>query len=376
MTRASDLAKLLGAGATINDGTTITTADNTDQLTLISTDTDANVGPVLNLSRDNSSAADNDLVGEVQFNADDDGNNQTTFGKILTVIEDASDGSEDGLMQIHTNVGGTLRDRIKITSSELVLNEESIDSDFRVESNDDANMFFVDAGNNRIGVRKSAPDTAFHMGGGSDNHQMVLQGNTVQRLGLQLGTDSRVFLGAATGNHFRVSKQDAGALFDVDPSGNIILGQSGAGIYLGVTSATASNLLDDYEEGTFTLTVGGGSSSPSSTASITNCRYTKVGNMVHFQAMAESGLNNSGASGTIYFSGLPFASYGPYGIGNIMFNHILTFNSNNGGIFGLISGTIIYIYQNNSGASATSTNHQANQTNSAVYLEGTYRVNV
>ena len=42
MTRASDLAKLIGAGATINDGTTITTDDNTEQLTLTSTDADAN----------------------------------------------------------------------------------------------------------------------------------------------------------------------------------------------------------------------------------------------------------------------------------------------------------------------------------------------
>ena len=34
MTRASDTARLLGAGATINDGTIITTADNTPQLKL------------------------------------------------------------------------------------------------------------------------------------------------------------------------------------------------------------------------------------------------------------------------------------------------------------------------------------------------------
>ena len=180
MTRASDTAKLLGAGATINDGTTITTADNTTQLTLTSTDTDANVGPVLNLSRDNSSAADNDLVGEVQFNADDDGNNQTTYGKILTVIEDASNGSEDGLMQIHTNVGGTLRDRIKITSSELVLNEESIDSDFRVESNGDANMLFVDGGNNRIGIGTNSPSYQIDAGSGTTVNQ---------RLRLQRGSD-------------------------------------------------------------------------------------------------------------------------------------------------------------------------------------------
>ena len=51
MTRASDTARLIGAGATINDGTTITTADNTVQLSLTSTDADENSGPELELYR-------------------------------------------------------------------------------------------------------------------------------------------------------------------------------------------------------------------------------------------------------------------------------------------------------------------------------------
>jgi hypothetical protein len=37
-------------------------------------------------------------------------------------------------------------------------------------------------------------------------------------------------------------------------SDNILFNTSSKGIYLGVTTATASNLLDDYEEGTFTPT--------------------------------------------------------------------------------------------------------------------------
>jgi uncharacterized protein YaiE (UPF0345 family) len=61
------------------------------------------------------------------------------------------------LMQIHTNVAGTLRDRIKITSSEMVLNEESIDSDFRVESSGNANMLFVDASADAVGVGTNSP---------------------------------------------------------------------------------------------------------------------------------------------------------------------------------------------------------------------------
>ena len=48
-------------GAGITTPLTLTTADNTDTLTLKSTDADANVGPVINFTRDSSSPADNDF---------------------------------------------------------------------------------------------------------------------------------------------------------------------------------------------------------------------------------------------------------------------------------------------------------------------------
>ncbi len=192
-----------------------------------------------------------------------------------------------------------------------VFNEDSADVDFRVESNGDANMLFIDGGNDRLLVRKSDPtnaDQAFHLGAGGDDHKMILQGNSVQRIGLQNGTSSRVFLGAAADNHFRLSKQDASVLLDVNSSGNIILGQSGAGIHLGVTSATASNLLDDYEEGTWTPVLGATSIDP--TVSYTANRsgsYIKVGDVVHVMGRVNTS-SVSGGSGTVLIRGLPFAT--------------------------------------------------------------------
>ncbi len=55
------------------------------------------------------------------------------------------------------------------------------------------------------------------------------------------------------------------------PSGNLVLG---SGLTIGGTGA--ANTLDDYEEGTFavTLSASGGQSASN------NCRYTKIGNMV------------------------------------------------------------------------------------------------
>jgi prepilin-type processing-associated H-X9-DG protein len=155
MTRASDLAKLLGAGATINDGTTITTADNTDQLTLISTDADANVGPNLNLFRNSGSPADDDVLGLIIYNGRNDNSQDVIYARQVSYIKDASDGTEDGQLTLQTMVAGTIRDRLNITPTEIAINEDSIDSDFRVESNGNANMLFVDGGNDAVGIGTS-----------------------------------------------------------------------------------------------------------------------------------------------------------------------------------------------------------------------------
>ena len=55
------LTKVTGQGLeSLSDGVTITTADNTSQLTLKSTDADASSGPILDMTRDSGSPADND----------------------------------------------------------------------------------------------------------------------------------------------------------------------------------------------------------------------------------------------------------------------------------------------------------------------------
>ena len=69
-----------------------------------------------------------------------------------------------------------------------------------------------------------------------------------------------------------------------------------AGIYLGVNSATAANLLDDYETGTWTCTF--------SNANAQTGYYVKVGNLCHVSAKIST---SGGASGTS-FGGLPFTT--------------------------------------------------------------------
>ena len=101
-----------------------------------------------------------------------------------------------------------------------------------------------------------------------------------------------------------VSLKDGGATL----ADNLLFNASGKGVYLGVTSATASNLLDDYEEGTWTPVYSSTGGLPSSvTYDRQNGYYYKIGGVVHiWWTLRTDAINTSGMSGDLYVSGLPF----------------------------------------------------------------------
>jgi len=135
---------------TSTGGVIITTADSTDQLTLTSTLADANVAPNLRMYRNSASPADNDQLGKIQYEGRNDNNQDVIYSEVVNQIKDASDGTEDGRMAFNVMVGGTSTSRVDMQATETVINNDSVDLDFRVESNGNQNMLFVDGGNNFV----------------------------------------------------------------------------------------------------------------------------------------------------------------------------------------------------------------------------------
>jgi len=77
---------------------------------------------------------------------------------MFDVLKDAGDIKANGTLTVSGNTsldGGT-----------FVFNESSADVDFRIEGNGDANLFFTDAGNDRIGIKTASPSTELHVVGG------------------------------------------------------------------------------------------------------------------------------------------------------------------------------------------------------------------
>jgi len=120
--------------------------------------------------------------------------------------------------------------------------------------------------------------------------------------GLQFGTDEISFV---TGGTNRATVESNGN-FTIE-NGNLVLA-SGSGIdFSANANATGmtSELLDDYEEGTWTPVLAGESTAgtftpDSSTAGI----YTKIGNIVYCQMTCSGTV--AGASGLPTVTGLPF----------------------------------------------------------------------
>jgi hypothetical protein len=97
-------------------------------------------------------------------------------------------------------------DRFQIGTSEVVSNEDGNDIDFRVESDGNANMLFVDAGNNRVGIGLNGPSEVLHVYGtdGSDA-EIILETSTA-------GTGARMHLRAnnQTGSRYNTISSEFG----------------------------------------------------------------------------------------------------------------------------------------------------------------------
>ena len=91
-------------------------------------------------------------------------------------------------------------------------------------------------------------------------------------------------------------------------AGNVIFA-SGQGLDFSATANSSgtmtSELLNDYEEGTWTATLGTFSGTAPTTTVTATGQYTKIGRLVHVEVQF-SNVSTAGASGDVKISGLPF----------------------------------------------------------------------
>ena len=103
-----------------------------------------------------------------------------------------------------------------------------------------------------------------------------------------------------------IARTDAAQTFTGDQTlstGNLVIGTSGKGIDFSATPGTGtSELLNDYEEGTFSPTLQGGTTTTYTTQ---DGKYTIIGRQVFFQVELQINSLGNGSDNTFLLNGLP-----------------------------------------------------------------------
>ena len=182
-----------------------------------------------------------------------------------------------------------------------VFNNAGVDADFQVQSDTYTHALFVQGSDGNVGIGLT-PTEHLHVGGRA-NAVLELQSSTTT------GTGRVNFNDGANSGQILYSHNTNTMDFYSGGSYAMRLTSTGItapqGIFIGGTAA--ANLLDDYEEGTWTPTIVGSTTAGAFTYSVREGTYTKVGNLVTVNsAIFVTGTATSPA-GNVTLTGLPFS---------------------------------------------------------------------
>ena len=107
---------------TPTSATSLAGTDTNALLTLTTTEDSSSAGPVVEFKRNSSSPADADYLGQLKFKGENDADQAVVYAKITGKILDASDGTEDGIIEFANVKAGsnTITARLRSDSFQLL----------------------------------------------------------------------------------------------------------------------------------------------------------------------------------------------------------------------------------------------------------------
>ena len=217
-----DTSPQLGGNLDLNSNNITGTGNisTTGDLTITSTDAGSSAAPIIDLVRDSSSPADADYLGQIKFKGDDDGGSQHIYAKISGKIQDASAGSEDGLIEFAVVSGGSQEIVARIKNDGLFLNSGNLIT-FEGATGDanETTLTVVDPTADRTITLPNASGTVLLTDGDGSNLTGI-SSDLVNDTSPQLGGDLDVNSNAITGRVVAVTTSS---------NGNITLTPNGSG---------------------------------------------------------------------------------------------------------------------------------------------------
>jgi len=189
--------------------------------------TGSDSGPMIVFYRNgsNAAAAGGSMMANVLFVGEDSANNATIYGQWKTWVIESANGNESYAMAIQGLVNGTNRGFIHCLGAiddgsnptdfggelgaEVVINQNSANIDFRVESENNISMLFVDAANDAVSVGTTTPDTnaALTVEGAISLDEISAPTNTADRGQLYTNADNHLHFINGAGTDVKVTEE-------------------------------------------------------------------------------------------------------------------------------------------------------------------------
>ena len=120
-------------------------------------------------------------------------------------------------------------EKVEFRPSEVTFNDTGMDCDFRIEGDSNANLFKVDAGNDRVGVGLAAPQQVFHVYHASDNGLALFEsGDANCRIDLKDNSGQASIEAIGDVLRFGTSSSNTERA-RIDSSGRLLLGHTAVG---------------------------------------------------------------------------------------------------------------------------------------------------
>jgi len=203
-----------GSAGTADGGTSLTLTNTSTDDTFLATTTEdsSSAGPVITLKRNSSSPDDGDYLGQIKFKGENDADQEIIYAKITAKISDASDGTEDGILEFTHKKAGSNAITGRWKSDKLMLiNGTGLDVD----------------GN--VGIGTSTPGAKLHILQTAETYD-----DGFKIVGSTSPISGRIYM---NNTDVRIDNATAGAAtgLTLDSSGNIGLGNSSPAEKLDVT---------------------------------------------------------------------------------------------------------------------------------------------
>jgi hypothetical protein len=266
------------------------------------------------------------------------GSSLTLSGSDDIIISAAARGVVYGETSAELQAGGGGLQRLIAKTNELVINDIGIDYDFRVEGDTNANLFFVDASTERIGIGTSSPGSLLHVKGSATgttlqvegsasgdytalqasnpsgaqiqvasngnsnidiktttNHSMLFYTNNIERF--RIGAAGTTTFNAPATTPPWIANIGASEVARIDSSGRLLVGTSSG--YVTSTSATTQPLLQIHSTNTHEaqVSINSWSTGTATGANLSLCRSDSGTVGTH------TAVGSTDVLGTIRFSG-------------------------------------------------------------------------